>query len=81
MMKFKRIIGRVKYTSYIAFEFEPHSAKLSTFGDQIWSDGEIVEIVEYVDSDLLELLFMEVTNLKAFKGALLRAGVEPDWEF
>ena len=69
-MKFKGIEKRVG--SFVVFNFEKHSTDNVNCGDQIWSDGEIVEIADYVDRENLDYLINMVENKTAFKGALRR---------
>ena len=73
-MEFLKIIGKVGDSSYTSFKFTPHESSQFCLGDMIWSNGSTIEISEDVDHDYLNELISEVTNYKAFKGALRLTG-------
>lgn len=73
-MKFIEGLGWSEEDSAYLFEFEKHTASDVCIGDQIWSDGYKVYVYDYVEQDVLEELISSVSNRKAFKGALRRAG-------
>lgn len=72
-MKFLMITGHVG-DSYISFKFTPHNSREVCCGDQVWSDGENVEIYEDIDNEVLADLMSTVDNKRAFRGALLICG-------
>lgn len=79
MIKFKELLGYVeKGSSYIRFEIEGGRNR-DSIGDQLWisEDGTEMEFYELSDDDVIEetLGLFEPNSRRAFKGALLRMGV------
>jgi hypothetical protein len=71
-MKFLQIMGKVENSSFTSFEFEEHIAYEVNCGDQIWSNGQEIQIADYTERDNLEELISMVDNRQSFKGALRR---------
>jgi hypothetical protein len=72
-MKFVSIVG--SQGSYINFLFTEHNPYEVCVGDQIWSNGQEVDIYEGVDVDVLHDLIGMVDNRHSFISALSRVGV------
>ncbi len=75
-MKFEQVMGRVGDSSYISFEFNHHNTDNVNCGDQIYSNGQEIEIADWVDIENLEYLLSLVDNNRAFRGALIRTGFD-----
>lgn len=60
--------------SYVSFRLTPHYAYGVNEGDQIWSDGENIEIYEFCDEDLLDDILHQTENKAEFSLALRKAG-------
>jgi len=81
-MRFKKLIGRVdEDSSYILLEIEG-GKNSDSIGDQVWisEDGTQMEILDYADTDVINDIasLFEGNDKRAFKGALLRMGVNID---
>lgn len=74
-MKFLECNGSTS-GSYHGFTFTKHNESEVIYGDQIWSNGKMVEISDGVDSEELEGLIEMTSNKGAFRGALLRCGFD-----
>jgi hypothetical protein len=78
-MKFVKLNGYKEDSSYISITIE-NGENSNSIGDQVWisKDGTELEILDYVESDvLIETMNMfEGNSKRAFKGALLRMGIE-----
>lgn len=75
-MKFLEIMGYVDNSSYIRFKFSLHDRDDVCLGDKLWSDGQNVEVSDFIDDDDLEYLLSFVENKRAFRGALMRMGFD-----
>ncbi len=71
-------MGCIANSSFYEFEFDYHDADMVNCGDSIWSDGQCVQIADYVEQEDLQELLSLVENRKAFKGALRRVGFDVD---
>lgn len=71
----KVIRPQYRIGSYWQFLFEKHNPSDVCLGDQIWSDGEIVQIYEDISVEDLDELLSLVDNKTAFKGMLRRVGI------
>ncbi len=62
--------------SYELFLFEDHEGLAQDIikGDQIWTDGSVIEIYTGCDKDLLDELIQMVDNKSEFKEALNHNG-------
>ena len=60
--------------SYTRFEFTEHDPSDFCDGDQIWSNGKIIEIYFCCDQDLLENLTSRVENKLELTKDLIDAG-------
>jgi hypothetical protein len=78
-MKFIKLNGYGEESSYISITIE-NGKKSYSIGDQVWisEDGTEMEVLDYAESDvLIETMNMfEGNSKRAFKGALLRMGIE-----
>ena len=72
-MKFLKIISNS--SNFAEFEFSQHEAYKVNFGDQIWSDGNRVEVYEWADIEAINDLILLVENKTAFRGALRRLDI------
>ncbi len=69
-MKFESILERD--SGWVVFKFTKHDAVDVCCGDQIWSNGQEVQIYDGADKDVIYELINQVENKTAFKGALRR---------
>jgi len=79
-MKFVALNGYVEEgSSFISIQIEGGDNSNSV-GDQVWisNDGTEMEILEHADSDILQdtMDLFEGNSRRAFRGALMRMGVE-----
>ncbi|AUR92194.1 hypothetical protein NVP1170O_081 [Vibrio phage 1.170.O._10N.261.52.C3] len=74
-MKVIKPLGQVGSSSYWQFLFEKHNPSDVCLGDQLWSDGEVVEVYENISEEDLDELLNLVKNKKAFKGMLRRVEI------
>jgi len=78
-MKFIGLIGQEDESSFIQFDIEGGDNN-DSIGDQMWisKDGKFMEIMDYADEDVFKetMELFEVGSRKAFKGAMMRMGVE-----
>ena len=74
-MKFLSIIECKPESNYVLLEFEKHKPYEVCIGDQVWSDGNFVELSLYVEDDVLETLMDMVDNKRAFRDVLMLLGV------
>jgi hypothetical protein len=79
-MKFVALNGYVEEgSSFISIQIEGGDNSNSV-GDQVWisNDGTEMEILEHADSDILQdtMYLFEGNSRRAFRGALMRMGVE-----
>ena len=79
-MNFKGLNGWVNDSSFISINIEGGDNQ-DSIGDQVWisKDGTEMEIYSDADKDVLQdaiNLFSSPTHKIAFKGALMRMGVE-----
>ena len=72
-MKFLKIISNS--SNFAEFEFSQHEARKVNFGDQIWSDGNRVEVYEWANIEAINDLILLVENKTAFRGALRRLDI------
>jgi hypothetical protein len=78
-MKFVKLNGWLSENSgFISIEIK-NGDRNNCIGDQVWisEDGAEMQVYYYSDSDVLEETMdnFEVNSKRAFKGALLRMGV------
>lgn len=79
-MEFVDLIGRVdENSSFIQIKIKDGNNN-DSIGDQIWisPSGELMEVYEHADKDVLKdtMKLFKGNHRYAFKGALLRMGVE-----
>lgn len=74
-MKFLSVEGQVDNSSYYRFKFSKHNKSEVCIGDLVWSDGEYVEVSDFVCKEVLNDLYSLIENNKAFKGALRRLDI------
>lgn len=77
-MKFVKLNGWVEDSSFISLGIE-NGKNSNSIGDQVWisKDGTEMEVYESADTEILQeaMNFFESNSKRAFKGALLRMGV------
>jgi hypothetical protein len=78
-MRFKALIGFLEDSSFISLEIE-NGENHNSIGDQVWisDDGKEMVVYESADKEVLKeaMDLFEVNSRRAFKGAMLRMGVE-----
>jgi hypothetical protein len=78
-MRFISLNGYVEDSSYISIIIE-NGKNSNSIGDQVWisEDGTEMEVLEDAESDVLidTMNLFEGNSKRAFKGALLRMGIE-----
>lgn len=80
-MKFKKLLGYVEDSSYIAIEIEGGDYR-NCIGDQVWinREGTRMEVTDMASESVLRETadLFERSSKRAFKGALRRMGVTFD---
>ena len=62
--------------SYLKFTFTKHDRGEFCVGDQIWSDGVVIEIYDYCDLEILNELISNVDNKIEFIKDLNNSGFD-----
>jgi len=77
-IKFKRLIGYVKDSSFIAMEIEKGN-NADSIGDQMYISkcGTMMEISDMADAEIYKetMTLFDKASMNAFKGAMLRMGI------
>ena len=64
----------IKQSDFISFKFTKHDADELIYDDEVWSDGENIEIAKYSEDQQINFVYDRVSNKRAFLLALRKAG-------